>query len=146
MTLSPCLDCGEPVVASRCNDCTRVEERAQPDRKSSATSRGYDWTWTKLSRRARRLQPFCSDCGATKDLQTDHSEEAWRRKAVGLPVRLADVEVVCGPCNRTRGAQRPNQAPPGGIPAGQTLPTPTPESNFASHIVGSPHSAEGTDE
>lgn len=137
MTLSPCLECGEPAESTRCPDCTRVVERAQPDRKSPAAARGYDWAWTKLSRRARKLQPFCTDCGATRDLQTDHSEDAWRRKAAGLPLRLRDVEVVCGPCNRARGAQRPNQDPPGGIPARQTLPTPTPESNFASHIVRS---------
>lgn len=137
MTLRPCLECGTPADQSRCPDCTAEHQRAQPDRKTPAAARGYDWTWTKLSKRARKLQPFCSDCGATADLQADHSPEAWERKATGLPLRLADIDVVCGPCNRTRGAQRPNQRPPGGIPAPQARQTHPPEAKFPSHIVGS---------
>lgn len=138
MTLSPCLECGTPADGTRCTDCTRVHERTQPDRKGSAAARGYDWQWDQLSRRARRLQPFCSDCGATKDLQADHSEEAWERKALNLPLRLRDIDVVCGPCNRARGAQRPNERPPGGIPAGQPSKTHVSEAIFPSHIVGYP--------
>ena len=54
----------------------------------------------------RRLQPFCSDCGSTEGLECDHSPEAWARKAAGKPIRLQDVDVVCGECNRRRGAAR----------------------------------------
>jgi 5-methylcytosine-specific restriction enzyme A len=76
-----------------------------------------------LSRRARRLQPFCTDCGSTEDLQTDHTPEAWKRKAAGKPLRLADVEVVCGPCNRARGAARGTTATSRDAQVG-TLPDP----------------------
>lgn len=138
MTLSPCLECGTPADGTRCPDCTVEHRRAQPDRKGSAAARGYDWQWDKLSRRARRLQPFCTDCGSTADLQADHSPEAWERKAAGLPLRLQDIEVVCGPCNRARGAQRPTQAPPGGIPAGQPSKTHAPEAKFPSYTGGYP--------
>lgn len=114
MTLKPCVECGEPSDESRC-DQHRLSEPPKP----TATARGYDNRWTELSKRARRLQAFCSDCNSLTDLQTDHSPEAWERKAAGKPVRLRDVDVVCGPCNRARGAARggtprgPSQDPPG---------------------------------
>lgn len=118
MTARPCIGCGAVIDAgTRCPDCTPTEP--------SAHTRGYDAAWTRLSRRARRLQPFCSDCGATNDLQADHTPEAWRRKAAGLSIRLQDVDVVCGPCNRARGAARPgthraDERPPAGQPGPST--------------------------
>lgn len=100
MTLRPCVVCGEPSPTARCPE-------HQPRRqKANASARGYDTAWRKLSERARRLQPFCADCGATEDLQADHSPEAWKRKADGKAIRLIDIDVVCGDCNRTRGAAR----------------------------------------
>jgi 5-methylcytosine-specific restriction protein A len=96
-----CLDCGEPIHTTRCEQ-HRLPEPPKP----SAASRGYNNAWTRLSKRARRLQPFCTSCGATEDLQADHSPEAWARKAAGLPIRLQDIDVVCGTCNRSRGAAR----------------------------------------
>ena len=106
MTLRPCLDCGEPSPGPRCSTHT-----------DSATDRGYDWQWTKLSRKARRLQPFCTDCGSTEDLQADHSPEAWAAHAAGKRITLSMVEVVCADCNRDRGAARgmaprPSKLPP----------------------------------
>lgn len=107
MTLRPCLDCGEPADGPRCSDHTA-------DNKPTATQRGYDWQWTKLSQRARRLQPWCTECGSTEDLQTDHTPEAWARKAAGKPIRLKDVQVLCGPCNRDAGAARGSSTTRGG--------------------------------
>jgi 5-methylcytosine-specific restriction enzyme A len=100
MTLRPCIDCGEPCDGPRC------PEHTAPDTKPDATTRGYDAAWKRLSRRARRLQPWCESCGATEDLQTDHTPEAWARKTAGKPIRLQDVRVLCGPCNRAAGAAR----------------------------------------
>lgn len=140
MTLTPCIDCGEPTTSSRCPDCLQVvrrdDNRTRPDRKTPPAARGYDTEWNKLSRRARRMQPFCTDCGATTDLQADHSEEAWNRKALGLPLRLRDIDVVCGYHNRMRGRQRPNQKPQGGDPQGDDGRPQAGEAKFASHIVG----------
>ena len=99
MTLRPCLDCGTPSPEPRCPDHAI-------DTKPTAHRRGYNSKWTALSKRARKLQPFCADCGTTEDLQADHSPEAWRRQQAGLSVRLLDIAVVCGPCNRKRGAAR----------------------------------------
>ena len=112
MTLRPCLDCGEPSTGPRCPEHT-------VDTKAPAAARGYDWQWTKLSRRARKLQPWCEDCGAIEDLQTDHSPEAWAAKAAGKPIKLSMVSVVCGQCNRRRGAARghaPRATPPNPAP------------------------------
>ena len=109
MTLRTCLDCGEPCDGPRCNEHT-------VDTKPSATERGYDHKWTLLSIRARRHQPFCTDCGSVEDLQCDHLPSAWERKAAGLPVRIQDVDVVCGPCNRDRGAARGPSGPRGDAP------------------------------
>lgn len=106
MTLTPCIACGEPTTGARCPD-------HQPaDTKAPTTARGYDQTWRKLSERARRLQPWCTDCRTTTDLTTDHSEQAWRRKADGKPIRLRDVDVVCRSCNGKRGRARPTGEDP----------------------------------
>ncbi len=121
MTLTACLDCGEPCNGPRCPDhtITRPDTRTRP----SASARGYDANWTKLSKQARRMQPWCSHCGATEDLQTDHTPEAWARKAAGLTIRLQDVQVLCGPCNRAAGAAR-GQTATRGMPPGVPPQTP----------------------
>lgn len=101
MTARPCVVCGEPSPGSRCPDHVARPKEQQPSRKA-----GYDAAWDRLSVRARALQPWCSDCGATTDLAADHSPEAWARKAAGKVIRLADVDVVCRDCNLRRGPAR----------------------------------------
>ena len=101
----PCLVCGEPSDRSRCPE-HRLDAHHQ-----TAHQRGYNSRWRRLSAKARKLQPFCTDCGTTTDLQADHSPEAWRRHNAGKPIRLRDIDVVCGPCNRTRGAARGTTKP-----------------------------------
>lgn len=101
MTMKPCITCGEPCDGPRCPD------HALPDHRGTAAARGYDSRWRRLSKRARKLQPFCSDCGTTDDLTVDHSTEAWQRYEQNLTIRLSDVEVVCRACNSRRGAARP---------------------------------------
>lgn len=102
MTWRPCTVCGEPCDGYRCD-----EHQPPAPPKRSAHARGYDYTWAKLSERARRLQPFCTDCGTTIDLTTDHLPIAWERKLSGKPIRLQDVAVVCRSCNGKRGRARP---------------------------------------
>lgn len=98
MTWTVCLDCGEPAPATRCPDCQTEREARVTAAKGSATARGYGSAWQRLSARARRLQPFCLDCGTADDLTSDHL--VWPART------LADVEVVCRPCNSRRGAVR----------------------------------------
>lgn len=102
--MRPCLDCGEVSDGPRC-------EQHRPTtttlRGLSFRERGYDARWDRLSRRARAVQPWCSDCGVTDGLTADHKPEAWARKARGQEIRLQDVDVVCRDCNLRRGSSRP---------------------------------------
>lgn len=112
MTLKPCLRCGEPTPRTHCD-----EHRPKPPPKSPRHY-GYDAAWDRLSKRARRLQPWCLDCGATDDLQADHTPSAWQRKEQGLAIRLQDIAVRCGPCNRAAGAARGKAVTRGNAPQG----------------------------
>jgi len=100
----PCLTCGLPCEDTYCDEHQR---KGWQHRETSARARGYDTAWDKLSRRARRIQPWCSLCLSTDDLTTDHLPEAWRRKAEGKSIRLRDVRVLCSPCNVDAGSSRP---------------------------------------
>lgn len=113
---SVCAECGivyeRETTRAKCPTC-KPDPRARSAEsilteaaRGTAAQRGYDAAWERLSRRARRLQPFCSDCGRTDTLTTDHSPQAWERRARGLAVRLEDVDVVCRQCNTERGAAR----------------------------------------
>ena len=100
----PCLTCGEPTPGSY---CTEHDPGQWHHAEASARARGYDTAWARLSKRVRRLQPFCTLCGATANLQADHLPSAWERKAAGKPIRLRDVRVLCGRCNVDAGSSRP---------------------------------------
>lgn len=110
---SPCIICGRSTDGTRCNECTKNQPQAPRLKhlnKISNQEAGYNSRWRRLSARARRLQPFCSDCGATDNLSADHSPEAWRRHEQGLAIRLEDIDVVCMPCNLKRGPARGQDA------------------------------------
>lgn len=104
-----CLQCGEISARSHCEECrpaVRKEQRGErkPDRSRGA---GYNTAWDRLSRKARKLQPFCLDCGATEDLQLDHTPLTWERWRQRKPIRLQHTGgVVCSDCNRARGDAR----------------------------------------
>ncbi len=102
MSLKPCIVCGEPTAESRC------EEHTLPGGPNVAAPRdlGYDTAWDKLSRRARKIQPWCSECFTNDDLTGDHSAKAWKRKAEGKSIRLRDVDVLCRSCNTLKGKAR----------------------------------------
>lgn len=125
---TPCIECGELGDATRCPSCAREHKRrvnrANP---RGSRARGYDSAWDRLSRRARRLQPFCSMCGSREDLQCDHSPTAWARREQGLAIRLVDVDVLCGRCNRAAGAARGSRVSRegGGVPPAGVRPEPT---------------------
>lgn len=108
---SICADCGASYTrdrpSSRCPECAPKDDTLRPSRAGKTTTqRGYGGAWQRLSKRARAMQPFCSDCGTPEDLTADHSEETWRRMAAGKVLRLQDVDVVCRRCNSERGAAR----------------------------------------
>lgn len=102
MTVRPCLTCGTPTASSWCNE-HHANSRGR-DHGRSSTDRGYDSRWRRLSERARSLQPWCTDCGTTHDLTTDHLR--WPART------LADVQVLCRACNTRKGATRSPGGPP----------------------------------
>lgn len=117
---SVCADCGRSYEReqsnSRCPDCAPprapTAARVMHDRSKRRRQLGYTASWDRLSARARRLQPFCSDCGREDQLTADHSPEAWARQAAGKPIRLQDIDVVCRRCNAERGPARGADAVP----------------------------------
>lgn len=88
-----------------CPDCKPARD-SYVLRTKTTKERGYDARWQRLSKRARKLQPFCSDCGSPEDLTADHTIEAWRRYEQGKAIRLKDIDVVCRRCNSERGEAR----------------------------------------
>lgn len=111
--VAACPDCGVPITVDdtgepRCGDCLPIHrlEVGRGRIRGTPAQRGYDKLWERLSKRARRLQPWCSDCGATDDLSTDHSTAAWQARAAGRSITLDMVDVVCLRCNGERGAAR----------------------------------------
>ncbi|CAG7845783.1 hypothetical protein USB125703_02058 [Pseudoclavibacter triregionum] len=127
MTFKPCIECGEPSERSRCDE----HQLPSTPHKLNSNARGYDQTWRLLSERARRLQPWCTDCGTTDDLTCDHSEQAWIRRHQGKPIRLRDVDVVCRSCNARRGRARPTGDDPHAA-----APEPRRQSNCRTHTRG----------
>lgn len=111
MVKNICAECGAAYerVDSRavCSEC-RPRDDGSKDKyiRGNRHKRGYDNRWAKLSKRARELQPFCSDCGRTDHLTGDHTVEAWKRWEAGKSIRLKDIDVVCRDCNSDRGAAR----------------------------------------
>lgn len=103
--LKPCLECGELTETPRCEEHT--PKPVSRPKAVSTTERGYGWRWQKLSEKARRMSPFCETCGATEDLTTDHTPEAWKRHNEGKAIRLQDVSVLCRSCNSRKGRARP---------------------------------------
>lgn len=108
--------CTEVTEGRWCEEHTTVD-RSSRRRPRSFRAAGYDAAWDRLSRRARELQPWCSDCGTAESLTADHLPSAWARKAARLPLRLRDVDVVCGPCNSRRGSSRPGTPRAAGEPS-----------------------------
>lgn len=106
---SVCPECGKVFTRERaraaCEECAPLRDIGTT-RTKTRQQRGYDSAWDRLSKRARRLQPFCSDCGSPDDLTADHTVTAWQRKEQGLPIRLRDIDVVCRSCNSARGEAR----------------------------------------
>lgn len=97
----PCLDCGQLSTGSRCPEHATTDARAQHRRDLTSHE------WRKLAARAKTAQPFCLVCGTPNNLTVDHSPRAWARLAASLPLRLADVAVLCRTCNTQAGSSQP---------------------------------------
>lgn len=98
--MKPCLVCGEPSQANRCPEHPlRVTDRRPRDR----VTRANRAAWKNLSRRLRKMQPWCSVPGcASTDLTVDHIVPLSEG---GEPYDLDNLRVLCRSHNtqRTRG-------------------------------------------
>ena len=111
MLKSVCPECGvafeQQDSRAQCADC-RPKDDGGKDKyvRGNRHARGYDNRWQRLSKRARELQPFCSDCGRADHLTADHSVAAWQAFEQGKRITLDMIDVVCRWCNADRGAAR----------------------------------------
>lgn len=90
--LTLCTVCGEPCRDGRCAAHRPIKDQTK---RPTRAQTGYTSAWDRLSAQARRLQPWCSDCGTKDDLTADHLR--WPA------LTLQHVDVVCRPCNSARG-------------------------------------------
>lgn len=93
---SPCLYCGVISRGGTCRQCKAAIEARDPKRQQR--HRQYDYEWTRLSRLARTLQPWCSRCGSKNDLTADHILSL----ANGGSNILENVMVLCRKCNSSK--------------------------------------------
>lgn len=107
----PCIDCGTPTTnGNRCPADQTVANRRPYERRREREAEYNRRAWRRLSATARRLQPWCTDCGTRSNLTAHHTEQAWARRLAGKTIRLQDVEVLCLRCNDRRGQTRPSVA------------------------------------
>lgn len=101
MSMRPCLDCGLPSHESRCPEHTREEAREQQARRDARRDRSHVHTnnarWKNLSKRLRRLSPFCALCSAIDQLQVDHIVRVVDRPEWAY--EEANLRVLCRRCN-----------------------------------------------
>ena len=94
---SPCLYCGVISRGSVCRQCKAAIE--SKDIKRQERNRAYDYEWQKMSRLARKIQPWCSRCGSKNDLTADHILSL----ANGGSNILENIMILCRRCNSSKG-------------------------------------------
>jgi 5-methylcytosine-specific restriction endonuclease McrA len=86
MALKPCVGCGRPVRASRCNACKIVHPRGRPyERLRHTILQRDDWT--------------CAYCGAAANV-IDHITPL---AAGGHPTDPRNLTAACAGCNARKG-------------------------------------------
>lgn len=91
--------CAEPgcprlTDTTRCPDHTRDRQQHRDQQRGRTAARGYDAAWQRRSRDAITSQLWCSVCGATADLTTDHVLPLKHGGTTDGP-----VQVLCRRCN-----------------------------------------------
>jgi 5-methylcytosine-specific restriction protein A len=95
----PCLRCKAISRFAYCDKCKVLVGRMREARRGTATQRGYDSEWRKLSLGVRQLHPFCARCGAVKDLTVDHIKSL---KDGGARLDPSNLQVLCRSCNSSK--------------------------------------------
>ena len=110
MTSSSCLECGELSDGPRCDEHKLTQKPRKRTKFRSNPTR-----WKKLSARLRRMQPWCSSCGASDDLTVDHIIPYSERP--DLAYDITNLDVLCRRCNSAKSTR-------GVTPANHVLPPP----------------------
>jgi hypothetical protein len=97
----PCAEPGCPVLITRGSRCP-THQRVLGYKAGSRSARGYTNAWLRRSRAAIAAHPWCTDCGTTRDLTTDHDAPL----AAGGSVDQPAGDVVCRSCNAKRATSR----------------------------------------
>lgn len=99
--MKPCAVCGTPSDGPRCEEHPKKRgERTKPAKRGDGVTAANRSPWKNLSRRLRKMQPFCSvpGCGNT-DLTVDHITPLSRG---GEPYALSNLQVLCQPHNSAK--------------------------------------------
>lgn len=101
MIARPCIDCGEVIPSgSRCDEC-KPQRPARDRVRAKDHPHANPARWKRISTTARRRQPWCLDCGTSRDLTTDHVIPVVERP--DLAYEVLNVAVRCRPCNGRKG-------------------------------------------
>jgi hypothetical protein len=102
-----CLDCRRLTShGPRCPRCTADREDERDQARGSSAARGYDERWRQLVKLAITAQPWCSDCGVTREQAKAHDNPLTGDHLRWPAVTLDDVDVCCRRCNSIRGPVR----------------------------------------
>ncbi len=101
MSLKPCKDCGEPVEHTRCPDCAREVQRPESSKNREHVAFANLSRWKNLSKRVRRIQPWCDVCGTDQRLQANHVISTKERP--DLTYAMENLSVLCAKHNGGRG-------------------------------------------
>ena len=69
MLMQPCVQCGE--ISDR-NRCEQHRPQHAPKDRTKHVAHQNRSRWANLSRRLRKMSPFCELCGTSSDLTVDH--------------------------------------------------------------------------
>ena len=96
--LKPCLTCGVPSRATRCEAHT-LPKTENPNR-LSRQARGYDAAWQRLSSKIRASRPWCEMCGTSQArLTVDHIVP----QSLGGDNSAGNLRVLCLDCHNRFG-------------------------------------------
>ena len=145
MLMQPCVQCGEISDRNRCEQ--HLLPSTQKDRTKHVAYANRS-RWKNLSRRLRKMSPFCEMCGAKDDLTVDHIVRVTDRPE--WTYEVDNCRVLCRRCNggismqsarpeaekeieekiRVRRARKGGGTPPTDVP-----PRPRVKAFLPSHIV-----------
>ena len=98
--MKPCIECGEVGERTRCDDCFREKQSAQP-RLDKSHPHENSARWKRLSKRLRALQPWCDECSTSESLQANHVVSVHERP--DLAYRPENISILCAEHNGARG-------------------------------------------